>query len=49
MLPLQAGDVPRTHANVDALLTDVGFMPKMPIEEGISRFVRWYKNYYGVV
>ena len=48
MLPLQAGDVPRTYANVDALAEDVGFRPKTPIEEGIRRFVEWYKNFYEI-
>jgi len=47
-LPLQAGDVPATYADVAALTDDVGFKPDMPIEEGISRFVKWYKDYYKV-
>jgi UDP-glucuronate 4-epimerase len=46
MLPLQPGDVPRTYADVDALVTDVGFRPATPIEVGIQRFVDWYRNYY---
>jgi UDP-glucuronate 4-epimerase len=46
MLSLQPGDVPRTYANVDALVEDVGFRPKTPIEEGIRRFVDWYRAYY---
>lgn len=46
MLPLQPGDMPRTYANVDALVEDVGFRPKTPIEEGIRRFVDWYGVYY---
>jgi UDP-glucuronate 4-epimerase len=48
MLPLQPGDVPRTHADVDDLVADVGFQPKTPIEEGVRRFVEWYKHYYGI-
>ena len=48
MLPLQPGDVPATYANVEALVEDVGFQPKTPIEEGIRRFVAWYKEFYGV-
>ncbi len=47
-LPLQAGDVPATYADVAALTADVGFKPDMPIEEGISRFVKWYKDYYRI-
>jgi UDP-glucuronate 4-epimerase len=48
MLPLQAGDVPATYANVDALVQDVGFQPKTPIETGVARFVAWYKEYYRI-
>ena len=46
MLPLQPGDVERTFANVDALAQAVGFRPHTPIEEGIRRFVAWYRNFY---
>jgi UDP-glucuronate 4-epimerase len=48
MLPLQPGDVPRTYADVDALVADIGFQPRTPIEEGIRRFVAWYREFYGV-
>lgn len=47
-LPLQPGDVPATYADVEDLASDVGFRPATPIEEGIKRFVAWYRNYYGV-
>jgi UDP-glucuronate 4-epimerase len=47
-LPLQLGDVPETYADVDDLMRDVGFRPHTPIEEGIGKFVDWYKDYYGV-
>jgi UDP-glucuronate 4-epimerase len=46
MLPLQPGDVPRTFADVDALVNDVGFRPSVSIEEGIRRFVAWYRDFY---
>jgi UDP-glucuronate 4-epimerase len=46
MLPLQPGDVPRTFADVDALVTDIGFQPKTPIEDGVQRFVDWYREFY---
>ncbi len=46
MLPMQPGDVPATYADVEALVEDVGFAPKTPIEEGVGRFVRWYRGYY---
>jgi len=45
-LPLQAGDVPRTFADVDALAEAVGFRPSTPIELGIEHFVAWYRDYY---
>lgn len=47
MLPMQQGDVPVTYANVDDLINDVGFKPATPLEEGIQRFVDWYRGYYG--
>ena len=46
-LPLQAGDVPATFADVEALVRDVGYKPSTPVETGIARFVEWYTQYYG--
>ncbi len=46
MLPLQPGDVPATYADVDDLVNDVGFKPATPVEEGVQRFVDWYRDYY---
>lgn len=48
MYPMQPGDVYVTYADVDDLMQDVGFRPDTPIEEGLARFVRWYRDYYGV-
>jgi UDP-glucuronate 4-epimerase len=48
LLPMQPGDVPETYANVDDLMSDVEFQPSTPIEEGIARFIEWYRRYYGV-
>jgi UDP-glucuronate 4-epimerase len=48
LLPLQPGDVPKTYANVDALAAAVGFRPATPIEEGIARFVAWYRSFYAL-
>lgn len=45
-LPLQDGDVPATYANVDDLVRDVGFRPNTSIEDGIKRFVEWYRAFY---
>lgn len=46
LLPMQPGDVPITYADVDDLITDTGFKPSTTIEDGIARFVEWYKRYY---
>ena len=48
MLPLQPGDVPDTYAEVDALVEDIGYRPGTPLEEGIEKFVSWYKEYYKI-
>lgn len=48
LLPLQAGDVPDTYADVEALSAAVGYQPTTPIEEGVARFVAWYRDYYQV-
>lgn len=45
-LPLQAGDVPATYADVNDLIKDTGFKPSTPIADGIKNFIDWYKNYY---
>ncbi len=44
-LPLQPGDVPSTFANVDDLMEDTNFKPRTSIENGVGRFVDWYKKY----
>lgn len=44
-LPIQAGVVPLTYADVDDLMADVGFKPDTSIEVGIERFVQWYRDY----
>jgi UDP-glucuronate 4-epimerase len=45
---IQPGDVPATWADVDALRAAVGFTPATTVEEGVRRFVAWYRGYYGV-
>jgi UDP-glucuronate 4-epimerase len=47
-LPMQAGDVEVTCADVSDLMAEVGFSPSTPLEEGLARFVAWYLDYYGV-
>jgi UDP-glucuronate 4-epimerase len=46
MLPMQPGDVPATFADVDDLTADVGFRPATTIEDGVARFVKWYREYH---
>jgi UDP-glucuronate 4-epimerase len=48
MMPLQMGDVPATYADVEDLTRDTGFTPATPIEVGVERFVKWYRDYYKV-
>jgi UDP-glucuronate 4-epimerase len=48
LLPLQPGDVPDTSAEVTELMTDTGYCPNTSVEEGVKRFVAWYRGYYGV-
>ncbi len=47
-LPLQPGDVPDTNANVHNLISKFNYTPKTSIDQGISNFVKWYKNYYQI-
>ena len=47
LLPMQPGDVPDTWADVSALRRDVGYAPNTSIEDGVARFVEWYRSYYG--
>ena len=46
MLPMQPGDVTNTEADVTATAKALGYAPKITIEEGVSRFVDWYRDYY---
>ncbi|HET7306550.1 MAG TPA: NAD-dependent epimerase [Gammaproteobacteria bacterium] len=48
MLPMQIGDVPETYASVADLEAAVGYRPTTTVEEGIGRFVDWYRAFYGV-
>ena len=48
MLPMQPGDVPATDADVSHLSDWVGFKPQTQVEDGIARFVTWYRDYYRV-
>jgi len=46
MLPMQAGDVNRTWADVDSLKKDFDYNPKTNVIEGVGKFIDWYKQYY---
>ena len=46
MLPLQAGDVPETYANVQDLIDDLGYKPSTDIQTGINNFIEWYLQYF---
>lgn len=46
LLPMQPGDVPATSADIDDLMREVGFRPSTPIEDGVHRFVSWYREFY---
>jgi UDP-glucuronate 4-epimerase len=48
MMPLQAGDVPSTYANVSDLTADLGYKPSTDVVTGISRFIDWYRSYYNI-
>ncbi len=48
LLPMQAGDVPDTWADVEDLAREVGYRPSTPVEEGVRSFVDWYLDYYQV-
>ena len=48
MLPIQPGDVPATYADVTDLIDDMGYKPATSIEEGIGRFIDWYRTFYRV-
>lgn len=48
MLPMQAGDVPDTEADVSDLIEATGIEPKVSVEEGVERFVAWYRDYYRI-
>jgi UDP-glucuronate 4-epimerase len=46
--PMQPGDVPETFADIDSSARDLGFQPKTAIDEGVPRFVAWFRDYHGM-
>jgi len=47
LVPMQPGDVPVTYADTDPLERDFGFRPNTPLREGLRKFAKWYKEFYG--
>lgn len=45
-LPMQAGDVPATHADITNLITDTGYSPQFSVQQGVKHFITWYKDYF---
>jgi len=48
LLDMQPGDVKETYADITAIRRDLGFQPTTPIDEGVPRFVAWYREYHGL-
>jgi UDP-glucuronate 4-epimerase len=46
--PIQPGDVPATYANIDLIGNEVGFKPKITLDEGLQKFADWYVAYYNI-
>ena len=45
--PMQPGDVRETYADIEASTRDLGFAPRVPLDEGVLKFVDWYRSFYG--
>ncbi len=48
LLPMQPGDVPKTYADITSSQRDLGYAPRTTVEEGIPRFIDWYRRYYNI-
>ena len=48
LMPMQNGDVRKSHADVADLIKDLGYVPKWNIKDGIKSFIQWYIDYYKV-
>ena len=48
LLPLQPGDIPDTYADVDDLVEQFDYKPATRVEEGVARFVDWYRSYFNI-
>jgi UDP-glucuronate 4-epimerase len=48
LLPMQPGDVPMTWADTSDLQSDLDYCPNTPVDEGVSKFIDWYREYYQI-
>jgi UDP-glucuronate 4-epimerase len=48
LLPIQPGDVPSTYADVSDLVNDLGYKPETSVQEGVDRFIAWYREFFKV-
>lgn len=48
LMPIQPGDVPSTYADVSDLVRDMGYKPATPVQEGVNRFIAWYREFFNV-
>jgi len=48
LFPLQPGDVPDTYADVEALIVNMDYKPESNVQDGIEKFVGWFRGYYGI-
>ena len=48
LLPMQPGDVKESYADISSSQRDLGFQPKVTIDQGVPRFIEWYREYYSV-
>jgi len=46
MLPMQSGDVYHTFADTTKFQTEIGYKPRVLLNEGLHNFINWYKDYY---
>ena len=47
-MPMQMGDVPATWANANLLYDLTGYLPETSYKVGVNKFIKWYREYYGV-
>ena len=48
LVPMHPADVPTTYAEIDDLIRETGYEPKMPLDLGVEQFISWYREYYGI-